>query len=201
MSDHDPLDPAFAGQQPSRRTAIQIFTGFLGVLLNVVPAGMAGLFFLDPLFGRKKKGGDATSAGPEGSVLLSVTVDVIPNDGTPVAVTVKADLVDAWNMYPDEPIGSIWLRRQPDGSILALNSTCPHLGCSVDYRNSDRDFYCPCHTSAFTLSGEPTNKIPPRAMDTLEIITATDGKPDEAGRELWLRYQDFKGATSEKVPV
>ncbi len=37
-------------------------------------------------------------------------------------------------------------------SVIALNSTCTHQGCSVDWENSE--FACPCHGSKFTAEGE-----------------------------------------------
>ena len=202
MSDHDAPAPGQTAEQPSRRTAVQFLTGFLGLLLNIIPIGIGGLFFLDPLLRKKKTNRGGGKAGPEGYVELRVTADVIPEDGTPVAVTVIDDLVDSWSMYRDEPIGNIWIRRQPDsGKFIAFNSVCPHLGCAVDYRTSKRDFYCPCHTSAFDLDGNKTNNIPPRNMDSLDVIRATDGSKDAAGNQLWVKYENFKGAISEKTPL
>lgn len=178
----------------SRRTVLQIFTATLGLLLNVIPVALGGLFFLDPLFRRGRSDGN-------GFVRLGVSSDAVPADGTPIAVTVTADLTDAWNKYRDVPIGSVWLRRNEDGSLAAFNSTCPHLGCAVDFRSSNSDFYCPCHTSAFSLDGKPKNEVPPRGMDSLDIYTATAGKPDKNGTELWVQYRDFRGGTSEKIEV
>ncbi|MEO2032989.1 MAG: Rieske (2Fe-2S) protein [Planctomycetaceae bacterium] len=176
----------------SRRTVVQILTGFLGLLLNAVPVTLGGLFFLDPLLRASRSVG-------EDSIKLRVNTDAIPADGTPVAVTVIADQTDAWNKYNNVPIGSIWVRRTQSGNLAAFNSTCPHLGCSVDFRASNNDFYCPCHTSAFELDGQPKNEIPPRGMDDLDIYTATAGKRDEAGTELWVKYKEFRGGTVEKI--
>ena len=194
MSTDEPIlsQPDSETVPQSRRTVVQVLTGLLGLLLNVIPVTLGGLFFLDPLLRRSR-------SDSEGFIKLRVNTDVIPADGTPIAVTVIADQTDAWNKYKDVPIGSIWLRRRNDGSLAAFNSTCPHLGCSVDFRASDNDFYCPCHTSAFDLAGEPKNKVPPRGMDDLEIYTATEGKPDKSGVELWVKYQEFRGGTHEKI--
>ena len=182
----------------NRRSAVQLLTGLLGLLLNVIPVTLGGLFFLDPLLRRRKT---AKSGPDDGFIKLKVNTDVIPADGSPVAVTVVDDLTDAWNKYKDVPIGSIWLRRRSDGSLAAFNATCPHLGCSVDYRASSNDFYCPCHTSAFDLEGERKNEIPPRAMDGLEVFTATNGSRTKSGTELWVKYQEFRGGTDEKIEI
>ena len=104
-----------------------------------------------------------------------------------------ADRVDAWNRYPQQPVGSIWLRRAADGEILAFNSICPHLGCSVDFRSAQSDFFCPCHLSHFNLDGQRQNKIPPRDMDRLET-EVRDGK-------IWVKYQNFRGGVTEKTVI
>ena len=156
------------------------------------------LFFLDPLL-RKKPQQEPGSGGvvkdEEGYILLDVTVDDLPADGTPQRFTVRDDIVDAWNKFPNQPIGSVWLRRISSATppVIAFNTICPHLGCSVDHRPAEGDFYCPCHTSAFTLDGTPTNDIPPRAMDDLHVKVT--------GSQVWLKYQAFRGAIQEKVEV
>jgi len=185
----------------NRRTAIQILTGFLGLLLNAVPATLGGLFFLNPLLRSRQAGRGSGASEMEDFIRLKIGAEAVPDDGTPVAVTVVSDLTDAWNKYSDVPIGSIWLRCDPDGKISAFNATCPHLGCAVDYRASNNDFYCPCHTSAFDLQGERTNEVPPRGMDRLEIFRATNGQRDEGGSELWVRYKDYLGGKADRIEV
>ena len=201
MSADEPTSsvPGIKTAPRNRRTALQVFTGCLGLLLNVIPVSLGGLFFLDPLLRPRKS--VSGGAGPDGFIKLRVNTDVIPDDGTPVSVTVIADQTDAWNRYKDVPIGSIWLRRRADGRLVAFNSTCPHLGCSVDYRGGNGDFYCPCHASSFDLDGGPLNDVPPREMDELDIFKATEGERDEAGTELWVRFQEFRGATDEQIPI
>lgn len=195
-------NPAGSSPAPTRRNMlVETLTAFLSFVLVAVPAAIAGVFYLDPVLRRKKAAGATGAATLEGFVRLGVTKDVIPEDGTPVAVTVEATLDDAWNRFKDVPIGSVWLRKQTDGEIVAFNSICPHLGCSVDFRRGQGDFFCPCHTSSFDLDGKKTNQVPPRNMDSLEIVTVTDGAPSPDGNELWLKFQNFRGATEEKIPV
>ncbi|MEZ6129276.1 MAG: Rieske (2Fe-2S) protein [Planctomycetaceae bacterium] len=183
-----------------RHAVIELVTAFLGFLVVAVPSTIGGLFFLDPLIRGKRQ--NSGIAGPmEGFIRLSVAPDSIPDDGTPVAVSVRTDLDDAWNRFKDVPVGSIWLRKTDGGKIIAFNSVCPHLGCSVDYRRSKGDFYCPCHTSAFSLDGQKTNDVPPRNMDDLEIIVAANGQPNDTGSELWVKFQNFRKTIAEKEPI
>lgn len=74
-----------------------------------------------------------------------------------------------------------------EGAILALYQKCPHLGCSVpwrdDYSYEDPDsgesykgwFLCPCHGSTYTMAGRRVFGPAPRSMDTFEVIIE-DGK-------------------------
>jgi Rieske Fe-S protein len=103
---------------------------------------------------------------------------------------------DSWVRYPREPVGSVWLIRQSDGSefpVLALQSECPHLGCAINLKADKSGFLCPCHTSAFTMDGTPTNQVPPRPMDRLEVQIASG--------EVRVRFQRFRTATEEKIPL
>jgi Rieske Fe-S protein len=38
-------------------------------------------------------------------------------------------------------------------SIIAMSAACTHMGCIVNWEESDRKFYCPCHGGTFTASG------------------------------------------------
>ena len=177
-------------EKPRRNFLARVAAGIVGGLCGLVPM-LAGLTFLaNPVL----RSGDGSSSGNEGSfVPLGIGPDAIPDDGTPVSVKVLADRTDAWNVYPNEPIGSVWLRRNSSGKIVVFNTVCPHLGCFVDYRPGNADFFCPCHTSTFDLDGSRVNQIPPRGMDKLEV--------EERAGELWVRFQNFRGATAEKIPV
>ena len=185
---------------PARRGFFaRLLAGTIGLLLGLIPAGLGLGFFLDPLVrrqgaGREDGGGGGRDA--EGFIRLEIGVSALPADGTPVAYTVKSDKTDAWNRFRDVEIGTVWLRRLEADEVLALSSICPHLGCAVDYRSARSDFFCPCHTSAFRLDGERINEIPPRGMDRLE----TRLKP-ETGDIIWLKYQNFRATTPEKIPV
>lgn len=197
-----------ATETPRRSMLVHGVTAFLSFLIVAVPSTLGGLFFLDPILRKKKSasGGGATDGkiareDEAGFIRLDVTKDSVPQDGTPLAVTVKDDIIDAWNKFRDVPIGSIWLRNVGDGPILAFNSVCPHLGCSVDYVRAANHFFCPCHTSVFDLSGKKTNEIPPRDMDVLEVSMRTNGQDDANGAEIWVKFQNFQRATSEKIAI
>lgn len=184
--------------EPPRRS---FMTNFLaaatGALAGLIPTGIGGLFFLDPLLRKKHVDAGSSAAGgvqkdDKGFIRMAITVDALPNDGAPQKFTVLDDIINAWNKSPNQPIGSVWLRKI-NNQVIAFNALCPHLGCAVEHRAAQSDFYCPCHTSAFDLDGKKLNAIPPRDMDSLDL--------DVRGNEIWIKFQNFRGATNEKVPV
>ncbi len=203
MTDHAQLPPESGGPcsdchcEPPRRSFLTKFlAGALGALAGLIPVGIGGAFFLDPLI-RKRSGAGVGSTGgvqkdEKGFIKMAIAADALPNDGMPQKFTVFDDIINAWNKSPNQPVGSVWLRKI-NNQIIAFNVTCPHLGCAVEHRSAQGDFYCPCHTSAFDLDGKKLNAIPPRDMDSLEL--------DVRGNEIWIKYQNFQGATGEKVPV
>jgi menaquinol-cytochrome c reductase iron-sulfur subunit len=175
--------------------------GFLYKAVTIVIAGVVGIvpalagiaFFFDPLRKRKALGGGPADA-KEGFLKVG-RVESVPQDGTPVRFTVIIPRrQDAWTTYLNEPIGGVYVRRKEDGKLVAFNTTCPHLGCAVDYLPGRKQYLCPCHDSAFAVDGTRTNKTPPRDMDELEIDT-----DKLAAGEVWVKYQDFKTGEEHKV--
>ena len=39
-------------------------------------------------------------------------------------------------------------------TIIAVNPTCPHAGCSVSWESDQQKFICPCHDSEFSSQGK-----------------------------------------------
>lgn len=185
---------------PRRGFFVRFLAGTVAMLVGAVPLGLGIGFVLDPLIRRRRASDSSGTTGSrqdeDGFIRLDIGVASLPEDGTPVSYQVLSDKTDAWNRFQDVQVGTVWLRRTGDQSVVAFSSICPHLGCAVDYRAAKGDFFCPCHTSAFNLDGERTNHIPPRGMDRLE----TRFKP-ETGDTIWLKYQTFLATTPEKIPV
>jgi len=44
-----------------------------------------------------------------------------------------------------------------EGKIYAVDTTCTHLGCEVEWNSAERSWDCPCHGSRFNYSGEVIN--------------------------------------------
>ena len=66
--------------------------------------------------------------------------------------------------------GRFYLARQKDGGFIALSLRCTHLGCSVSWEEDKNRFICPCHSSAFDISGEVLNPPAARALDYYPVL-------------------------------
>jgi len=68
--------------------------------------------------------------------------------------------------------GRFYISRLEDGGIMALWQRCTHLGCTVPWKEDNREFLCPCHSSVFTNTGEVVSGPAPRPLDIfpLEIV-------------------------------
>ncbi len=70
--------------------------------------------------------------------------------------------------------GKFYLARLEDGGFLALSRTCTHLGCSVPWVEKEMKFACPCHGSAFDITGNVIDAPAPRALDIYPITIEND---------------------------
>ena len=133
---------------------------------------------------------------PDDPEFLDVaTLDALPKDGTPQKFMIKADMQDAWSRFPDRVIGAVYLRRLKNDVIQAFNVVCPHLGCAIEFRDGERDYFCPCHDSAFALEDGVQQEGSPsaRPLDSLET-KIEDG-------HVWVKFQNFQTGKTEKKPV
>lgn len=180
-------EPSKAPVHDDRRNFVQKAAALVvGGLITVV-APVAGLFTLfDPL---RRKSADR-------GMIRVASFSALPENGTPRKLPVLAELVDAWNRTENVPVGSVYVQRTGDNTVRVLNAVCPHLGCSVAFSEPRKGFFCPCHNSSFTVDGALLDpKSPsPRAMDELEAVVRADG-------EVWVRFQNFRKGTPDKIPV
>ena len=156
-----------------------------GAVALLVPAATGIVAFLNPL--RQKS--------QSGQFLRLASLDVLREDGTPQKMPVIADRSDAWNRFPAEPIGAVFLRRS-GGQVTALQVVCPHAGCSIDFETSSQGgkFFCPCHRASFDLAGRRTDQISPspRDMDRLDVEIRNKN-------EVWVKFQTFSVGTSAQT--
>jgi menaquinol-cytochrome c reductase iron-sulfur subunit len=172
--------------------AAAVVTGAIAVLAPLA-AGVAS--FLTPLFRRSKS-----------ARVRVALLEQVPADGVPRSFPVLADRVDAWNRYPQQRIGAVYLvRKEGEEKPTAFTAKCPHAGCFVGYTPGEDTFKCPCHTSAFKLDGARVrgdDEVSPRDMDWLDVevqsVTAGDGAKID---EVWVEFVDFQTGRKERIPT
>lgn len=73
--------------------------------------------------------------------------------------------------------GPVLVIRNPENSaaLIAVNATCPHQGCAVDWQPEDNQFLCPCHRSAFQPDGSLISGPATQDLALLEV-KAEDGQ-------------------------
>jgi Rieske Fe-S protein len=140
--------------------------------------------------------------------------DLKPNE--PHQVVLRDVRRDAWTLHPNDVIGRVWLIRRPNDRVDAFTTTCPHLGCSVNFEEKAQRFICPCHNGTFHLSGErvseeelgATNPAP-RGMDSLDVRLTPDAAhpvedPAHPGQKkpdvlVAVKYENFRQGAEEKI--
>jgi cytochrome b6-f complex iron-sulfur subunit len=70
--------------------------------------------------------------------------------------------------------GKFYLARLEDGGFLALSRKCTHLGCTLPWVEKESRFVCPCHASAFDITGNVINAPAPRALDIYPVNIEND---------------------------
>ncbi len=154
----------------------------------LAPCGIAMGYILSPLFrnGSKQEAGD-------GFRFVGKTGGLVPG-GPPQLFQVIGVKKDAWTTHPGQALGSVFVSQRTDGSLLCLNARCTHLGCTVGFRPKQDEFFCPCHTASFTVTGERTNGVPPRNLDRLEAEIRNKD-------EIWVKFQNYRCGTDQQIPV
>ena len=178
--------------QPDRRGFIKGASCAIGAAISVVPLAAGVRMAMDPL-SRQETAVDAEF------IRLAEVSDL--ELGVPKKFAIVEDKRDKWSRYKDVPVGAVYLLLQKakedergEPKVIAFNTVCPHLGCFVDYRPEQQDYFCPCHDSNFALDGSLKKGVSPRGMDTLKVEI-------RKGHEVWVKFQRFKANTKEKIPI
>ncbi len=188
-------DPQGAGpdegltQEDSRRGFLVKATLALQAVMGMIVAVPVVGAFIFPLWGK-------TTRKPRGFLSLGDAGRF--KVGQPQKVTLSGDARDAWADSRGVSVGAVWVVRRGPREFDVYSTTCPHLGCAINWQAHGEQFLCPCHGSHFNLEGqrydiEGHSNPSPRDMDPLE------SKVD--GDRLLVRYQRFKFGTTQRVAL
>ena len=162
--------------------------GLLGAALSAGPIGM----LIHPLIARQPEG-DAGEWSAVGAAARFAVGDA------PKRMVLKEDRQDAWLRQPGVPVGSILVQRATESEFRVFSAVCPHLGCAVGYQEKTQSYLCPCHTSAFTLSGgllphaDGSPNPAPRGLDALEWRVQSG--------QLQVKWVSYKTGIPERVAI
>lgn len=104
----------------------------------------------------------AQSGAPDNTSTANTPTNA-PNTSTPetvgfVAVGAVADLDQKGFLLTQAGNTEVIIVRNPKSTenLIALNASCTHQGCKVEWRSGASEFSCPCHGAKFALDGKAT---------------------------------------------
>ncbi len=164
-----PASPMLLPKVSRRVVVIASFWGGMGAVLAAIGATL--LNFIWP----------RDVAGFGGVVAVPFTADQLAPGQKRNVVEAKAWLVRLSAEQAERNGGQ-------EGAILALYQKCPHLGCTIPFRDSysRKDpqneqtyagwFLCPCHGSTYSDTGRRVFGPAPRSMDTFALTIDENGR-------------------------
>jgi cytochrome b6-f complex iron-sulfur subunit len=119
----------------------------------------------------------ACSSSPSATAPAPSTPPLPPVGGSASSTgfTPIADLAD---LLPDTAIEAIGPGKVPIGitgdakkpeSIVAVNPTCTHKGCTLKWNAQEKEYVCPCHGAEYAPSGKVTKGPATQPLPTYEV--------------------------------
>ncbi len=147
--------PGDAGRRRFLSRLITTIHAAIAATLGVVLGGTV----LSPLFGKEEE-----------NWLPAGTLTNLP-EHDPLPVTLRVAREDGYNQIIERR--SIFLVRQGESGVIAIDSTCTHLGCRVSWDPDEQLIKCPCHGGVYDRDGAVKSGPPPAALSRL--ATKVDG--------------------------
>jgi cytochrome b6-f complex iron-sulfur subunit len=60
--------------------------------------------------------------------------------------------------------------RRDESKFLAFSAKCTHLGCIVNWDDSQKTINCPCHAGVFSAEGKPVSGPPPKPLKEYKVV-------------------------------
>jgi Rieske Fe-S protein len=92
--------------------------------------------------------------------------------GVWVTVAKLADLGESAIRFATDSIVGYIIRSDGDngekpGAIIAISAACTHMGCIVNWQDTERKYFCPCHGGLFSEYGKPDKASPVNYLTAL----------------------------------
>jgi menaquinol-cytochrome c reductase iron-sulfur subunit len=142
-----------------RRFLARVITSIhaaIAASLGVVLGGTV----LSPLFGKQDE-----------NWLPAGTLTTLP-ENDPLPVTLRVAREDGYNQIIERR--SIFLVRSGQSGVIAIDSTCTHLGCRVSWDADEQLIKCPCHGGIYDKEGTVKSGPPPAPLARLSTKVEGD---------------------------
>ena len=129
-----------------------------------------------------------------GTLALQGLLFILPRRLRPRTRRLFAGQVDHYKVgsvqnFQDLQGNEILVKRNEAG-FEAFSSTCPHLGCRVQWLPEKQTFFCPCHRGVFDATGKGISGPPADGNQQLFRVPLT---VDESSGVVYIEVKDVKG--------
>jgi glycine/D-amino acid oxidase-like deaminating enzyme/nitrite reductase/ring-hydroxylating ferredoxin subunit len=152
---------AYIGRNPGSGTDTWIATGDSG--MGMTHGTIAGMLLSDLILGRENPWADiydpARKAGPGFGEFAKENLNVARQYLDWATLDPNAEK-GAGTLRPGQGavfqrgLHKIAIHRDANGTLHERSAVCPHLGCIVDWNETEHTWDCPCHGSRFRGDGE-----------------------------------------------
>lgn len=147
-----------------RRTFLALALGTGGLVAGAV-AGAAGKLAVAPLLLRRGDGATPVDLGPAADF-----APVKKGASGPREVVLERTVTDGYMERRLKQRIAVVRDAASASGLVALSTTCSHLGCGVSWSEERKAFLCPCHGGVYDASGAVTGGPPPKPLSRLPLV-------------------------------
>jgi menaquinol-cytochrome c reductase iron-sulfur subunit len=149
--------PPVETPQSQGTTRRGFYVGAIYGMMAIVSAALglpALLYLFTPA--KEKKPDDWAEAGDVTRLALN----------SPVELVFHRSRIDGWRTIDEK--GTAWVVKNADNGVVAFGPNCTHLGCAYHWEAGQKNFFCPCHNSVFSIDGKVVSGPAPRPLDRFD---------------------------------
>lgn len=148
----------------SRRDFMKVSVYFVGGIVGATVGIPAVGYLVDP----------ALKAGAKEAWIPIAKVADMPEVGKPYPFSFTRVQVNGWERTATSQGGFVIRKSENPDDLVILNSRCTHLSCTVNWKEEERVFLCPCHDASFDAEGAVLDGPPPRPLDRYAEFRVTE---------------------------
>ncbi len=128
-------------------------------------SGAVLAFVLGPIRKRTAVESAMLDAGPS-----SLFAGLLSGTGGPEEILVERTVEDGYMTRRMKERFVVVRDRAAASGLVALDTTCSHLGCGVSWNARRNAFVCPCHGGVYGPDGSVLSGPPPRPLTRLPLV-------------------------------